>query len=70
MSDKLKLVDIAKEIGNITLNEINELLGFQSFDGGNIRMQSLNYINAEIADKYQMENKIGKEGKEKDEKRE
>ena len=39
----------------MTINEIRELYGLSPLDeGGDIRLQSLNYINANLADKYQV----------------
>ena len=53
-SDKLLLADLAKETGTMTLNQINEMFGIEPFDGGNRRIQSLNYVSSELIDKYQL----------------
>ncbi|MFV0400477.1 MAG: phage portal protein [Oscillospiraceae bacterium] len=51
--DKMEMANLAKEIGNMTLNEINEMLGVPPFPEGNRRIQSLNYVNLEHVDAYQ-----------------
>lgn len=52
--DKLELADLAKETGIMTLNQINEMYGIQPFPQGNRRIQSLNYVNIDIVDAYQL----------------
>lgn len=52
-ADKLVLANIAKETGILTLNGINEMFGIEPFEGGNRRLQSLNYVNIEDVDAYQ-----------------
>lgn len=56
--DKMELASLAKETGIMMLNEINEMFGIAPFEGGNRRLQSLNYVNADLVDKYQ----LGKSG--------
>ena len=51
--DKLELANLAKETGIMMLNEINEMFGMEPFEGGNRRLQSLNYVNIEDVDAYQ-----------------
>lgn len=51
--DKQLLADLAKETGIMTLNQINEMFGIAPFEGGNRRLQSLNYVNIEDVDAYQ-----------------
>jgi HK97 family phage portal protein len=51
--DKMNLAGLAKETGIMTLNEINEMFGIEPFEGGNRRLQSLNYVNIEDVDAYQ-----------------
>lgn len=53
--DKIEIANIATNIGNMTLNQINDLFGIPPFDGGNRRVQSLNYGNVELVDKYQLQ---------------
>jgi HK97 family phage portal protein len=60
--DKIELANIAKEIGNLTLNQINELFGIAPFEGGNRRLQSLNYVSLDLIDKYQMKKASSKDG--------
>ncbi len=64
--DKMELANLAKETGIMTLNQINDMFGIEPFEGGNRRIQSLNYVNAELIDKYQINKSGAKEG-EKDE---
>lgn len=52
-ADKMSLAGIAKETGIMTLNQINEMFGIEPFDGGNRRLQSLNYVNIQDVDAYQ-----------------
>jgi len=37
----------------MTLNQINEMFVIEPFEGGNRRLQSLNYVNIEDIDAYQ-----------------
>ncbi|MBS6504092.1 MAG: phage portal protein [Clostridium sp.] len=64
ISDKIKLAELAKDVGNITLNQMNEMLGFLPFNEGDRRVQSLNYVNVELIDKYQLNKGGGKDGEE------
>lgn len=51
--DKMDLASLAKETGIMTLNQINEMFGMEPFDGGDRRLQSLNYVNINDVDAYQ-----------------
>ncbi len=51
--DKMQLANLAKETGIMMLNEINEMFGIAPFEGGNRRLQSLNYVNINDVDAYQ-----------------
>lgn len=53
--DKAELSTLATNTGLMTLNEIRELYGMSPIDGGDRRLQSLNYVNVDIADRYQIE---------------
>lgn len=57
-AEKRELAQLARDTGLMTLNEIRELYGMSPIDGGDKRLQSLNYVNADLADDYQV-----KEGK-------
>lgn len=62
-SDKMNLANLAKETGIMTLNQINEMYGIEPFPEGNVRLRSLNFIDANIANQYQLKGKAGvKEG--------
>ncbi len=57
-AEKQQLAILARDTGLMTLNEIRELYGLSPLDeGGNVRLQSLNYINANIANAYQLQDK-------------
>lgn len=53
-SDKIQLTDLATKTRLMTLNQINEMYGMEPFEGGNVRMQSLNYAESSIVNQYQM----------------
>lgn len=59
MSNKIAAVDVLSSRGTLTDNQILAIFGYPPFEGGDIRHMSLNYINREIADKYQI-SKMGK----------
>jgi len=54
--NKIAVADILGNRGALTDNQLLELFGYPPFDGGNARHMSLNFINREIADQYQMNN--------------
>jgi HK97 family phage portal protein len=62
MANKISAVDVLSSRGTLTDNQILAIFGYPPFEGGDIRHMSLNYINREIADSYQM----GKLAKEKE----
>lgn len=62
--DKIELANIAKETGIMTLNEIAETFGLEPFEGGERRLQSLNFVNMDLIDKYQLNKSGKKEGEE------
>ena len=64
--DKAELATLATSTGLMTLNQLAELYGMPPFEGGDRRIQSLNYANTDIVDQYQIKNAMGKE-KKKDE---
>ena len=64
--DKAELATLATSTGLMTLNQVAELYGLPPFEGGDRRIQSLNYANTDIVDQYQIKNAMGKE-KKKDE---
>lgn len=66
-ADKLALAGLAKETGIMTLNQINEMFGAEPFEGGNRRVQSLNFMNVELVDDYQI-SMAGAERPQKEEK--
>lgn len=59
-AEKRELANLAKDTGLMTLNEIRELYGLTPLnEGGDRRLQSLNYVETNLVDKYQLENKNG-----------
>lgn len=53
--DKMKLAELATQTRLMTLNQINEMFGVAPFEGGNIRLQSLNFAEESIVNKYQID---------------
>lgn len=64
MQNKIAAVDVLSSRGVLTDNQILDIFGYPPFEGGDVRHMSLNYINRDIADQYQLNNiKLkGKEG--------
>lgn len=58
--EKMELAKLATETGLLTLNKIAEIFGYSPFEGGNRRIQSLNYANTDIVDQYQIKNAKGR----------
>lgn len=56
MKNKIAAVDVMSRIGFLTDNQIGAIFGYPPFEGGDVRRMSLNYINRDIADKYQLNN--------------
>jgi HK97 family phage portal protein len=52
--DKLELSNMATNTGLMTLNEIAEMFGMPPFEGGDRRIMSLNFVDTEIANAYQL----------------
>jgi len=52
--DKINMANLAKETGNMTLNQINEMFGVPPFLEGDRRLQSLNFVNTNLIDSYQL----------------
>lgn len=56
IENKIKFVDIVSSRGTLTDNQILAIFGYPPFEGGNVRKQSLNFIDTSIANDYQMKN--------------
>lgn len=54
--NKIAVADILASRGALTDNQLLELFGYPPFEGGDIRHMSLNFINRDIADNYQLNN--------------
>ena len=48
----------------MTLNQINEMFGVEPWEGGDVRLRSLNFIDSTIANQYQLNKSGEKEGDE------
>jgi hypothetical protein len=61
LKTRINLIDIGGQRGLFTLDEQRELLGYTPVGGelGAKRFMSLNYINTEIIDEYQLKKKGG-----------
>lgn len=51
---KVSAIEKLMGLGIISLNESRSLLGLEPIEGGNKRLQSLNYVDANSANKYQV----------------
>lgn len=56
VKNKIAVADILGARGALTDNQLLDLFGYPPFEGGNIRRVSLNFINRDIIDDYQMLN--------------
>lgn len=54
-AEKRELAQLARDTGLMTINEMRELYGMYPIDGGDRRLQSLNYVNVDLVDKYQLD---------------
>lgn len=61
MEQKLEFVKQLGERGALTNNQILGIFGMPPYEGGDVRLQSLNYVDSKIANKYQ-EGKSGTSG--------
>lgn len=62
---RIKIITETKELGAMSVNKILELLYMEPIEGGDKRLVSLNYVNAEKQDEYQL-NKSKQKNKEGD----
>jgi HK97 family phage portal protein len=51
---KVSAIEKLMSLGIMTLNESRALLGLEPLEGGNKRLQSLNFVDADLANKYQV----------------
>jgi hypothetical protein len=51
---KVSAIEKLMSLGIMTLNESRALLGLEPIEGGNKRLQSLNFVDADKANKYQV----------------
>lgn len=69
LDSKVNLVQVLQQTGVMTINELREIFGFSALPDGGKRLVSLNYVNSEKQDKYQVNEdvKITEEGESKGE---
>lgn len=60
IQQKLDFTKIFGERGALTNNQLLNIFGFPPYEGGDVRYVSLNYINANIVDQYQLAKVNGK----------
>lgn len=53
---RVALADILGNRGALTNNKLLELFGYPPYEGGDVRLMSLNYVNVDIASQYQLNN--------------
>lgn len=64
MAQKLEMVRLLGDSGDLYANEKRRIFGMQPLpELVGVRMQSLNYVNVEIAQRYQLKEQQAKEGK-------
>lgn len=65
--NKIEIATLATNTGLLTLNEINDMFGMEPFEGGDRRLQSLNFASVDLVDQYQLSDagkaKIKQDGK-------
>ncbi|MGL4742281.1 MAG: phage portal protein [Sarcina sp.] len=59
--NKIAVADILGNRGALTDNQLLALFGYPPFEDGDKRHMSLNFVNRDIADRYQLEKAAGKE---------
>lgn len=53
---KLEMVRLLGDSGSLTENQKLKIFGLPPYPGGNVRKQSLNYVDTKIANQYQLKN--------------
>lgn len=56
---KINLIEKTKELGIFTINEYRQLFNMSPIESGDKRLMSLNYINSDNADQYQLNKNNG-----------
>jgi len=57
ITSRLSIIKEVKDIGLLSINEMRELIYLKPIEGGDVRQVSLNYIDADNQDKYQVGDK-------------
>lgn len=60
LDHKIQVVDIISRVGGLNNNQIVDIFGFPPYEGGEMRMASLNYMEVQHITEYQLK-KVGKE---------
>lgn len=53
-ANKIEIAKIATDTGLLKLNQICDMFGIEPFEGGDRRLQSLNFVNVDLIDRYQL----------------
>jgi len=53
-TNKIAVADILGNRGALTNNQLLELFGYPPYEGGDVRNKSLNFVDSEIANQYQL----------------
>lgn len=61
---RVNIINMTKELGLLTINEQREILGYAPIEGGDKRLASLNFVNADKQDEYQIGDNGNQEGSE------
>lgn len=62
VKNKIAVADILGNRGALTNNALLEMFGYPPYEGGNVRQQSLNYIDVALASEYQLKRAGIKDG--------
>jgi hypothetical protein len=65
--NKIDAVTILTNLGTLSDNQVLSAFGYPPFEGGDARRMSLNYINRDIADQYQLQKTTPRKESEKGE---
>lgn len=61
-AQKIEMVRLLGDSGSLTENQKLKIFGLPPYPGGDVRKQSLNYVDVSIANNYQLNNAGAKEG--------
>lgn len=61
-NEKQEMARLATNVGLMSINDIRAMWGLPPIENGNRYIQSLNYVDTDIANNYQMNNEVDNEG--------